>query len=66
MIADTLDPPVVSRGNPNASVLLGGTPEEQALVEQWTHFADTEVHVYTVLIYGFFAHNVPYSKPVRT
>lgn len=65
-ITNALDPSVVSRGTPNASILLGGTPEEQALVEQWTHFADTEVHVFNVLLYLLFAHKVPYSKPVRT
>ena len=47
-----LHPPVIARGNPNASVLLGVTPEEQALVEQWIHFCDTEV--------------LASSKPVRT
>ena len=47
-------------------MLLGGTLEEQALVEQWSHFADTEIHTYTGFLNGLFAHKVPYSKPVRS
>ena len=62
---DASHPLVISRGSPNASVLLGGTPEEQALVDQWTHFSDTEVHTYTISLYMLFAHRLPYSKPVR-
>jgi len=46
-------------------VLLGGTPEEQALVEQWVHFADTEIHVYSGFLNALIAHKIPYSKPVR-
>lgn len=46
-------------------MLLGGTLEEQALVEQWTHFADTEIHLYSILLFNLFSHKVPYSKPVR-
>jgi len=57
---------IITRGSPNASALLGGTPEEQALVEQWIHFADTEVHTYVALIYGLLAHKVPYSKPIHS
>jgi len=57
---------IVSRGNQNVSVLLGGTPEEQALVDQWTHFADTEIQVYIVALYYIFTHKLPYSKPVHT
>jgi len=56
---------IVARGSPNASVLLGGTPEEQALVEQWIHFADTEIHPSSGLLNGLFAHKVPYSKPLH-
>jgi len=56
---------MISRGSPNASALLGGTLEEQALVEQWIHFADTEVQIFTVLLYMLFAHRVPYSKPLH-
>ena len=65
MTADILYPPVVLRGSSNASVLLGGTPEEQALVDQWIHFADTEVHAFSVLLYVTFSHRLPYSKLVR-
>ncbi|KAF9644855.1 elongation factor 1-gamma [Thelephora ganbajun] len=57
---------IISRGSPNASVLLGGTPEEQALVEQWIHFADTEVNVSDVMLSGLFAHKFPYSKPFHS
>ena len=64
-VTDPLQPLVVARGSPNASVLLGGTLEEQALVDQWIHFADTEIHVFTILLFYLFAHKVPYSKPVR-
>ena len=63
--ADSPSPSVVYRGGPNASALLGGTPEEQALVEQWTHFTDTEIQVFIVLLYYMFVHKLPYSKPVR-
>jgi len=56
---------IISRGNPNASVLLGGTPEEQALVEQWIHFADTEIYHYAMLLYYILAHKFPYSKPLH-
>ena len=66
MITDASYPSVVSRGSPNASVLLGGTPEEQALVEQWIHFTDSEVQVPVVLVYTLISHKVPYSKQVRT
>jgi hypothetical protein len=47
-------------------VLLGGTLEEQALVEQWIHFADTEIHPFSGLLNGLFAHKIPYSKAVRS
>ena len=66
MTTDVLDLTVISRGSPNASVLLGGTPEEQALVEQWIHFADTEIHPSNILLFLLFNHKLPYSKPVRS
>ena len=47
-------------------MLLGGTPEEQALVEQWIHFADTEIQPYSGLLNSLFTHKIPYSKPVRS
>jgi len=56
---------IISRGTPNASVLLGGTPEEQALVEQWIHFADTEIQPYSGLLNSLFTHKIPYSKPLH-
>lgn len=46
-------------------MLLGRTPEEQALVEQWIHFADTEIQPYSGLLNGMFTHKIPYSKQVR-
>lgn len=56
---------IVARGNPEASVLLGVTPEEQALVEQWIHFADTEVQPYSGLLNGLFTHKIPYSETLH-
>jgi hypothetical protein len=35
--------------NPNVN-LLGATPEEKALVDQWTNFSDTEIHAHTNFI----------------
>jgi len=45
-------------------VLLGETLEEQALIEQWIHFADTEIHPYSGLLNGLIAHKIPYSEQV--
>ncbi|KII90102.1 hypothetical protein PLICRDRAFT_53213 [Plicaturopsis crispa FD-325 SS-3] len=51
---------------PNSG-LLGGDPKEVALVDQWIHFADTELDVstqfLTQLVYGRLS---PYSKPLHT
>jgi len=54
----TLDPIVISRGTPNASVLL-------VLVEQWIHFVDTEVQPYNgKLLNSLFVHKIQYLKRV--
>jgi len=49
---------------PNSG-LLGGTPEDAALVDQWIHLADSEVGHYTQFIQGICTGRVPYNKQVR-
>ncbi|PFH50380.1 hypothetical protein AMATHDRAFT_47954 [Amanita thiersii Skay4041] len=50
---------------PNAG-LLGQTPKEQALVDQWVHLAESELETATLAILLFMRHVVLYSKPVHT
>ncbi|KAF8647570.1 hypothetical protein AX16_006609 [Volvariella volvacea WC 439] len=51
---------------PNAG-LLGHTPEEAALVDQWVHLGESEVHEATILISGLIrGTTVPYFKPIHT
>jgi len=52
--------------NPNVNI-LGSTPEEEALVDQWTSFSDTEIHAQTNLIGPLLRNAItPYSKSVHT
>jgi hypothetical protein len=54
---------VVAGLAPNSG-LLGTTPEDAALVEQWVHFGDTEVAVLQDTVYAMIHNYLPYSKPV--
>ncbi|KAJ7108078.1 elongation factor 1-gamma [Mycena crocata] len=48
------------------SGLLGKTPEEAALVDQWIHVVETEVEVNTGLIRGLVQGTLsPYAKPMH-
>ena len=49
---------------PNSG-LLGGTPEEAALVDQWVHLAESEVYALTNIIRGMCMGRFAYSKQVR-
>ncbi|ESK89498.1 elongation factor 1-gamma [Moniliophthora roreri MCA 2997] len=46
--------------------LLGQTPEDAALVDQWSHLADSELDPPTSLIGQLCRGVIPYSKPVHT
>jgi len=48
---------------PNSG-LLGTTPEDAALVDQWVHFGETEIATWNETIFGMIMSYVPYSKPV--
>ncbi|KAJ7607544.1 elongation factor 1-gamma [Roridomyces roridus] len=51
---------------PNSG-LLGKSPEDAALIDQWIHLAESEVDTYTALIRNLVNGNVPgYTKPVHT
>jgi elongation factor 1-gamma len=54
----------VARLAPNSG-LLGGTPEEVALVDQWIHLAESEVDMYSNFVRGLCMGIFGYSKPVR-
>ena len=49
---------------PNSG-LLGGSPEETALVDQWVHLAESEVYAFTNFVRGLCLGRFAYSKPVR-
>jgi len=49
---------------PNAG-LLGGTPEEAALVDQWFHLGESEVEFCTNFIRGLCMGRFAYSKPIH-
>ena len=49
---------------PNSG-LLGGTPEETALVDQWVHLAESEVYAFTNFVRGICLGRFAYSKPVH-
>jgi len=46
--------------------LLGSSPEEAALIEQWTSFSESEVGALTTLIFQLTRGILPYSKPIHT
>ncbi|TDL26848.1 elongation factor 1-gamma [Rickenella mellea] len=51
--------------SPNAN-LLGTTPKEAALVDQWVSFGDLEIGVFTSYIGQLVAgHLTPYAKPIH-
>ncbi|KAG1725780.1 uncharacterized protein EDB91DRAFT_1229302 [Suillus paluster] len=50
---------------PNSG-LLGSTPEDAALVDQWVHFAESEIVVPTEMIMGMLRNFAPYSKGIHT
>jgi hypothetical protein len=54
---------VVAGLSPNSG-LLGSSPEDAALVDQWTHLAETEVHVYTIGTRSLTSGQIPYNKVV--
>jgi len=51
----------VASFGPNSG-LLGGSPEDAALIDQWIHLADTEVDIYINFIRGLCAGRIPYNK----
>ncbi|KAJ2931930.1 hypothetical protein H1R20_g5157, partial [Candolleomyces eurysporus] len=46
--------------------LLGTTPEDAALIEQFIHLSDTEVDIYTDFTRAITTNTIPYSKPAHT
>lgn len=46
--------------------LLGTTPEETALVDQWVSFGDNELAANCGFIFYLLVGYLPYSKPVST
>ncbi|KAJ2921656.1 hypothetical protein H1R20_g15443, partial [Candolleomyces eurysporus] len=46
--------------------LLGTTPEDAALIEQFIHLADSEVDIYTDFTRAITTNTIPYSKPAHT
>ncbi|KAG9038518.1 hypothetical protein FS837_001212 [Tulasnella sp. UAMH 9824] len=46
------------------SLLLGSTPEEEAQVDQWVSFGDTEIFANNRIIHGLLSGNVPYNKVI--
>ncbi|KAI5990390.1 hypothetical protein EDD15DRAFT_1161175 [Pisolithus albus] len=51
--------------SPNSG-LLGGTTEDAALVDQYVHFAETEIHSSNELIYMMLNGYIPYNKAIHT
>ncbi|KIO15867.1 hypothetical protein M407DRAFT_34520 [Tulasnella calospora MUT 4182] len=47
------------------SLLLGSTPEEEAQVDQWVSFGDTELFAPGRIVAGLLSGNVPYNKVVN-
>ncbi|OAX40977.1 elongation factor 1-gamma [Rhizopogon vinicolor AM-OR11-026] len=50
---------------PNSG-LLGTTPEEAALVDQWVHFAETEIAMQNDTIWAMVSNHIPYNKGFHT
>ncbi|KAH7107893.1 elongation factor 1-gamma [Auriculariales sp. MPI-PUGE-AT-0066] len=46
--------------------LLGTTPEERALVDQWQNFTYTELAPPFGRLRGLYNHTIPYNKPLET
>lgn len=62
--ADTRAFSVVASQAPNSG-LLGSSPKEAALIEQWISFVDTELDPSRKFLAGLLGGNaVPYNKPV--
>ncbi|KAI6143469.1 hypothetical protein BKA82DRAFT_139964, partial [Pisolithus tinctorius] len=51
---------------PPNSGLLGGTLEDAALVDQYVHFAESEIHLCTEFIYLMLNGYMPYNKAIHT
>ncbi|KAG8795228.1 hypothetical protein FRC12_016869 [Ceratobasidium sp. 428] len=50
---------------PNSG-LLGTSPTDAALVDQWVSFCDSEIASRAHLLYGLMTHQMPYFKPLDT
>ncbi|OJA13925.1 hypothetical protein AZE42_01333 [Rhizopogon vesiculosus] len=50
---------------PNSG-LLGTTPEEAALVDQWVHFAESEIAIKNDTIAAMIHNRLPYNKGIHT
>lgn len=50
---------------PNSG-LLGSSPEDAALIDQWVHFFESEVAAHTDIISGMLKNFFPYSKGIHT
>ncbi|KAF8154270.1 elongation factor 1-gamma [Crassisporium funariophilum] len=50
---------------PNSG-LLGGSPEDAALIDQWVHLVETEVDAFTDLVRTICANVYPYNKVTHT
>lgn len=50
---------------PNSG-LLGSTPEDAAVVDQWVHFVESEISVQNDVISGMLRNFFPYSKGIHT
>jgi elongation factor 1-gamma len=50
---------------PNSG-LLGSTPEDAAVVDQWVHFAESEIAAHTDIIWGMLKSFIPYNKATHT
>ncbi|KAJ8579317.1 glutathione S-transferase, partial [Rhizopogon salebrosus TDB-379] len=48
------------------SCLLGTTPEDAALVDQWVHFGEAELAVFQDTVSAMLHNYIPYSKPLHT
>jgi len=48
------------------ATLLGSSPEEEAQIDQWTVFADSELYAYGEIVKVILAGKIPYTKPADT
>ena len=55
---------VVAGLAPNSG-LLGSTPKEAALIDQWVHLAESEVDTFVNFVRGLCSGRFSYSKQVR-